>query len=199
MWRSTIPAALLILPFVASALFAGPQAGPETTSPPRDTTAVADTAAAPAKTPEKPADKPAPAKKPAPPPQAKDPAPTPPEKKPAPPPAPASASEAIKRAVFTTGVVDREPVDQLDSLSTRADSVYFFTEVVGMEGERVTHRWLRDGETMAEVTIDVGGPRWRVYSKKTFLPEWKGNWKVEVLDGEGRKLVEKRLVYYAEP
>ncbi|MDH3198654.1 MAG: DUF2914 domain-containing protein [Candidatus Krumholzibacteria bacterium] len=207
MWRSTTPAALLILPFVASALFAGPQAGPKTTSPPRDTTAVADTAAAPAKKPVKPAEKPAPAKKPATPPPAKkpappapakEPAPPAPEKKPAPPPAPAAASDAIKRAVFTTGVVDREPVDQLDSLSTSADSVYFFTEVVGMEGEQVTHRWLRDGETMVEVTIDVGGPRWRVYSKKTFLLEWTGTWTVEVLDGEGRKLVEKRLVYYAE-
>jgi len=203
MWRSAISASLLVLPFVAGSLLAGPQAGPKTTSPPRDTTAVADTATAPAtapaKKPEKPAKTPAPPEKPAPSPPAKAAAPPAPAKKPAPPVPPAATSDAIKRAVFTTAVVEREPVDQLDSLGTGVDSVYFFTEVMGMEGEQVTHRWMRDGETMAEVTMPIGGPRWRVYSKKTLLPEWTGAWTVEVLDGEGRKLVEKRLVYYAEP
>jgi len=196
MWRPLIP--VLISLSLAAGSLAGPQAGPETSPPPRDTTAVADTTGAPAKEPAKPA--PAPEKKPAPPPAPeKKPAPPPaPAKKPAPPPAPAASSEVIKRAVFTSAIVDREPVDQLDSLATGVDSVYFFTEIMGMDGEPVTHRWLRDGVVMAEVVIRVGGPRWRAYSMKTLLPEWTGAWTVEVMDGDGHKLAENGLVYYTE-
>lgn len=104
-------------------------------------------------------------------------------------------STRLKRALFTTSVVDREPAGAVDSLTTDVDQVYFFTEVVGMEGEKVAHRWKYNGEVQAEIHVLVGGPRWRFYSSKRFLPSWTGEWIVEVIDADGNVMGTKRLVY----
>jgi hypothetical protein len=104
--------------------------------------------------------------------------------------------EYVKRGVFTYGIQDREPIDDVDSVSTDSTQVYFFTEIVDMTGNTVTHRWLHDGETMAEVPFHIGGPRWRVYSSKKLIPEWTGTWKVEVLDSLGVSMYDKSFVYY---
>lgn len=104
----------------------------------------------------------------------------------------------VKRAVFTSAIIDREPTDQIDTLTTTANEVMFFTEIVGMEGKTITHRWVFDSESKADVSFDIGGPRWRVYSSKKLIPEWLGTWTVEVLDGEGNKLREVSFVYREE-
>jgi hypothetical protein len=106
------------------------------------------------------------------------------------------APDPIKRAVFTFGIEEREPIDDVDSVSTDSTHVFFFTEIVGQTGTTITHRWIYDGETMAEVPFQIGGPRWRVYSSKKFIPEWTGSWKVAVVDPDGIVMSEKTLVYY---
>jgi hypothetical protein len=98
------------------------------------------------------------------------------------------ANDNVRRAVFTTSVVDREPVDELVSIPSDADQICFFSEIVNLAGGLITHRWIHGGETMAEVTFDIGGPRWRVYSRKTLLPGQTGSWTVEVVDGGGNTL-----------
>ena len=60
-----------------------------------------------------------------------------------------AAVDPIKRAVFTSGIEDREPVDALDSLSTDSTRVFFFTEIMGMQGRTVTHRWMLNDDAMA--------------------------------------------------
>ena len=102
----------------------------------------------------------------------------------------------LKRAVFTTTIEEREPVGSVDSLSTASEEVLFFTEIVGLDGHTVTHRWVQGGEVRAEVPINVGGPRWRAYSSKKMLPAWTGEWVVEVVDADGSVLGKKSFVYY---
>jgi len=104
-------------------------------------------------------------------------------------------SEHIARAVVASAIERREPVGKVDSLSAPADSVYFFTEIVGMEGQTVTHRWMRDGEVVAEVPIAVGAPHWRAYSKKRLIPAWAGRWTVEAVDPDGNVLASRSFVY----
>ncbi len=108
-------------------------------------------------------------------------------------------SANVKRAVFTTSVVNREPVDEVKTLKTDVDKVSFFTEILGMEGKTVTHRWIFNGETRAEVPFQIGGPRWRVFSTKTLGPEWTGTWTVDVVDGEGNKLSSASFDYQKAP
>jgi hypothetical protein len=101
----------------------------------------------------------------------------------------------VRRAVFATDVVDREPVDELKTLTTDANKICFFTEIVDFEGGTITHRWIYNGESVAEVTFDIGGPRWRVYSSKNLTPDWVGTWAVEIVDGEGNTVNKAEFVY----
>jgi len=110
-------------------------------------------------------------------------------------PAPAPASDKVTRAVFTSGVANREPADQLTSLKNDVPQVYFFTELTGLEGQAIAHKWEYAGEVKAAVTFDVKAPRWRVWSTKTLDPSWTGEWTVSVVDASGTTLAQAKLIY----
>jgi Protein of unknown function (DUF2914) len=114
-------------------------------------------------------------------------------------PAAAAPTGEVKRAQFCSGVAEREPLDDLTTLAAPAEKVFFFTELIGMGGKTVTHKWSLDGQTMGEVAIAVGGDRWRCYSTKTLAPGSTGTWTVQVVDDAGNKLAEKTLTYTAAP
>ncbi len=91
----------------------------------------------------------------------------------------------VARSAFTTAVEAREPVDDLVVLDEDIERIYFFTELRGLTGQRVTHQWEYDGEVVAEIPFNVRGPRWRVYSSKRLTPELAGKWTVVVVDETG--------------
>jgi hypothetical protein len=101
----------------------------------------------------------------------------------------------VARAVLTTAVVEREPGEPVSTLSNDHDRIYFFTELNGLEGATVTHRWEWNGQVMAAVPFEVGGPRWRVYSSKNLEPVWLGEWTVSVIDASGQVLASGRFTY----
>ena len=103
----------------------------------------------------------------------------------------------VARAAFATAIEAREPVDSIDSLSNDHSRVFFFTELVDLQGQSVVHRWEHDGQVVAEVPFEVGGPRWRVYSTKSLLPGSTGEWTATVVDGQGNVLTSQRLRYVA--
>jgi hypothetical protein len=101
----------------------------------------------------------------------------------------------VKRAQFTSGIQDREPIDQIDNLlSSVADEdsakqLYFFTEVAKLEGRTIYHRWQLNGEVLAEIPFEVKSNwRWRVFSSKKILPSMQGEWLVSVIDDQGNTL-----------
>ncbi len=91
----------------------------------------------------------------------------------------------VARAVFTTAVINREPVDQVVSLDENATEVSFFTDLRNLQGRTVIHRWEFEGEVVSEVDIQVKGPRWRAYSIKRLNPGEEGKWTVFVMDESG--------------
>ena len=109
----------------------------------------------------------------------------------------ATASGAVKRAVICTGVAEREPVDTMTSVPATTEKIFCFTEITGMEGRTVTHRWVKDGATMAEIPINVGAARWRCYSTKT-IAGMAGAWTVEILDDAGTKIGEAAFTVATE-
>lgn len=113
-------------------------------------------------------------------------------------PAAATAGE-VKRAQFCTAVTEREPADELTTLDTSATQVSFFTELLGMAGKTVTHKWSLDGQAMGDVAIAVGADRWRCYSTKTLAATMAGTWTVTVVDDAGTALAEKTLTVTAAP
>jgi len=108
-----------------------------------------------------------------------------------------ASSEHVARALFTSEVQNREPTDTITSLSNDKNKIYFYSELIGLGGQTITHRWEYQGKTMGEVKFNVGGPRWRVWSSKTLLPQWTGEWRVSIIDGSGNKVGEGTFNYTA--
>ncbi len=106
----------------------------------------------------------------------------------------ATAGE-VARAQFTSAIEQREPVDAITILSNNINKVHFFSELRGLQGQTVTHRWIFAGKVMAEVSFNVAGPRWRVNSSKMLLPGWVGDWTVTVVDSNGATIAEYSFQY----
>lgn len=84
-------------------------------------------------------------------------------------------------AQFTTGIENREPVDQITFVKNGVKKIFFFSDLRGLAGRTVQHRWIYGGKTIAEVNFEVRGPRWRVWSSKDLLSDWIGDWTVEIV------------------
>lgn len=101
-------------------------------------------------------------------------------------------SEHLIRAQLSWGVYKREPTVKagatVDVPGPGSTKIYFFTEVSGLGGQTIRHRWLYEGQTMATVRFHVGGNRWRVHSNKNLSPGKIGNWEVRVEDSSGEVL-----------
>jgi len=107
-------------------------------------------------------------------------------------------SAGINRSVFTTAIVDKEPVSQLKNISSDITRVYYFTEITGLNGHTISHRWEYNGQVMAQVNFIVNGERWRTWSSKNMLSSWAGKWRVSVLD-EGGNIIEQSEFNYVKP
>lgn len=107
-------------------------------------------------------------------------------------------SAGISRSVFTTEIKDKEPVSELTAIPTNVTRIYYFTEITGLNGHTITHRWEYNGEVMAQVNFAVNGDRWRTWSSKNMLSAWVGKWQVSVLD-EGGNVIEQSEFEYVVP
>lgn len=101
----------------------------------------------------------------------------------------------VARSAFTTEIVEREPVNFILGLTNDESRIYYFTELRGLQGRTVYHRWEYEGEVIAEVAFDVKGPRLRVWSSKDLVADWTGKWRVQVTDAAGRILAEDSFEY----
>jgi hypothetical protein len=101
----------------------------------------------------------------------------------------------VARAQFTSAIQDREPVDKITNLSNDNTSIFFFSEIKDASNQRVTHRWEHDGKVRWEMSFDIGGNRWRVFSNLTLDPSLTGEWKVSVVDETGSALGASTFTY----
>lgn len=92
-------------------------------------------------------------------------------------------------AVVTTMVENRAPVDQVDVYPAQTGKLYCFTKIEGAtEDTSVQHVWLYQGQEMGRITLPVRSASWRTYSSKNIMPEWKGDWRVQVVDASGTEI-----------
>lgn len=95
----------------------------------------------------------------------------------------------VIRDVVTTEVVDREPINDGLVFSASMGPVFYFTEVKGAyTSTHIAHIWYYEGQQMAKVPLSVEGPRWRTWSSKRMVEDWKGSWRVEAVDEDGNLL-----------
>lgn len=93
---------------------------------------------------------------------------------------------SISRSTFTEAVVNREPKNRITELPNNKQFIYYFTELKGMTGQTITHRWLLNGKPMSEMKFNVGSPRWRIWSSLPLQKEWLGTWEVQVVNELGQ-------------
>ena len=106
-------------------------------------------------------------------------------------------SAGINRSNFTTAIIDKEPVSDLKDISSDITRVYYFTEITGLNGHTISHRWEYNGQVLAELDFKVNGERWRTWSSKNMLSSWLGKWRVSVLD-EGGNIIEQSEFNYVK-
>jgi hypothetical protein len=100
----------------------------------------------------------------------------------------------VSRALLTTGIKQREPADNV--CIPERNKITFFTEINNYANHRVTHRWKYNMKTIFELSFNVRGPRWRVWTSKYIPVKWVGPWVIEVADEDGNILTQK-LFYYS--
>ncbi len=109
----------------------------------------------------------------------------------------AESETGVSRSAFTLEIENKEPVSELKTITNDAGKVYFFTELLGLSGHTITHRWEYNNRTLAEVPFEIGADRWRTWSNKNILPGWTGIWTVSVLD-EGGNVIEQSEFNYVK-
>lgn len=102
---------------------------------------------------------------------------------------------SVTRGQFTTDIVDREPVDNVESIASDTQQIKYFTELADLQGHTITHQWVYNGEAVFDISFNVGGPRWRVWSSKSLPPGWTGTWTVNTIDEDGSTLLTQSLEY----
>jgi hypothetical protein len=101
----------------------------------------------------------------------------------------------ITMAQFTTKITKRYPADEIETHHDPYQSISFYCELRNMKGEQITHRWLYEDQLEYEARFKVRGEQWRIWSTQ-LLPEDKpGEWKVEVVDSDGKVLATQTLKF----
>lgn len=98
----------------------------------------------------------------------------------------ASACQAhegiVLRAMFTTRLENREPVDHVLIIDNRTRELHFFTDLSQLQGHTITHRWEFEGRVVHTKSFEVKGQRWRAASRKDLDPAMVGRWTAIVVD-----------------
>lgn len=110
----------------------------------------------------------------------------------------ATAEEvSVAEAVVCQEVVDRAPVGSGDVIPAGTERVFCFTRITGAQAEtEVTHNWYYQGNLKASVVLPVRNADWRTWSSKALLPEWKGEWMVEILSKGGTPL--ESIIFFVQ-
>ena len=103
--------------------------------------------------------------------------------------------KGVALAQFTTRISKRRPADEVRSLGNAHQPISFYTEVQGMKGRRMTHRWLYRGTVRYETAFDIRGDKWRFWSTQLLPGDLAGRWQVEVVDESGAVLEARTLDY----
>jgi len=75
------------------------------------------------------------------------------------------------------GVKDRQPVDTAEPF-VAGETAYAWTNVHDLPGGMVEHVWYRNGREIARHRMDIGGTRWRTWSRHRLSA---GRYSVEII------------------
>lgn len=88
----------------------------------------------------------------------------------------------VARAIVTTAVENREPIDRVLIMENKVAQLYFFSDLRHMQGQQITHRWEHEGKVVMRKNFEIKGPRWRIFSSMNLSPNMTGQWTVMITD-----------------
>ncbi len=91
-------------------------------------------------------------------------------------------------AAICRNVQDRQPVEPGSSFPADVGKIYCWSKIKDGQDMMVKHVYYRDNKEMAAAELQVRSPMFRTYSTKTILPAWTGQWRVDIVDPEGKVL-----------
>jgi hypothetical protein len=101
----------------------------------------------------------------------------------------------VEQMEFCAAVRDRGPVGAAESFPSDIARVYCFTKIVGAQDTvSVAHVWYFGDSEMARVNLSVKSSSWRTWSTKKMAPQWKGTWRVEVVESDTTVVASKEFV-----
>lgn len=102
---------------------------------------------------------------------------------------------SVSRTAACAGVGNREPIGVAEVFVSSTDRIFFYSEIMGADNPQdLRHLWRYEGKPIAEVVLQVGGQRYRTWSSKKIIPQWTGNWQVDVVDVSGAILASGSFV-----
>ncbi len=101
-------------------------------------------------------------------------------------------SGSIKRAQLTSGIIEGEPVDQLDQTIAMNDQgllrVYLFMETADLKGKALFHDWNWKGRRIAHARMPIKSNGQKAVSSKFIDRIMTGPWEVKIVDQSDRVL-----------
>lgn len=101
----------------------------------------------------------------------------------------------VALAQVTTTIRKRYPADEVKTLGDSHQPISFFTEIRGMPGKDVTHRWYHGDVVVYHTTFRIRADRWRVWSTQKLPEHMAGEWMLVAVDGGNHVLAVRELMY----
>jgi hypothetical protein len=96
------------------------------------------------------------------------------------------AAVEVQKIAICTSIENKQPVGMDSVFAANVGKLYCYTKIKSQaDTTEITHVWLFEGKEMTKVVLPIKAKSWRTWSAKTILPEWKGDWRVEVQDSAG--------------
>jgi hypothetical protein len=105
----------------------------------------------------------------------------------------------VLRAYVCKGIEQSEPTEAGKSFVPEDGVLRLccFSEISGATGpDTILHIWHWGEREMARVVLEVKSDRWRTWSTKRILDEWRGEWHVDIAESDGTVLT--RLEFSVE-
>ena len=100
-----------------------------------------------------------------------------------------SGKNNISRAFLAKGLKEKEPEGIIESPvvvnNKSMTKIYYFTEILNMEGEVLYHYWMWDGKIEFEKELKIWGNRWRASTLKMIPFSKTGQWQARIVNEEG--------------
>jgi len=88
----------------------------------------------------------------------------------------------VAEVVMCRDVVEREPVEPGDSFPADVGKVWCWSKIKDGRATVIKHVYYHNNKKMATVELFMGSALFRTWSSKRIMQDWKGEWRVDIVD-----------------